>query len=367
MAESNHPRVFKLTVLGLSVLMVLFAACSSAPAVIPTATTPPLASSITFYSWASYMPQDVLDAFTKETGVKVNYVTYDTQEQAIQDIQGGKSFDVVVIDDEFVPRMVNNNLLATIDYANIPNFKNISPNFRDLAYDSRNQHSVPYHWGTTGLLVRTDLVKDPVTSWSAMWDTRYAGKVAIWAIPRTLVSATLKSLGYSINSEDPDQLKAVENRLLDLKRNAYIMPPDAASTAPDIASGKAVIALGWSYDWLTAKQNNQPSAYVIPKDGTILWGDNFVIPANSPNRYTAEVFINFLLRDKISAQIVNESYYAVPNDAARAFISPDILNDPSIYPPADQLKNAEIELAISPSGQKLWDKTWDMFLNDDEF
>jgi len=336
-------------------------ACGS-PAASPVPTPAPLAKALVLYNWAGYMPQSVLDAFTAEYGVNVIYESYETQEDAVEAIRAGQVYDVVVMGNEFIPAMVSDGLLAKIDYRNVPNFKNISANFRDLAYDPDNARSVPFNWGTTGLLVRSDLVKQPVTRWADLWDNRYTGKVAVWPIQGELLPIALKSLGYSINSENPAELEAALERLLALKKNAFFWDAAEVSIVPPLASGEAVIAHGWAYDAITGREENESIVYVLPEEGTILWGDNLVIPANSPNKYTAEVFLNFLLRPEISAQVVNELYYANANEAARPFIDPEVLNDPLVYPPDEALRHVEIALPLSAEGQRLHDLIWERFM-----
>ena len=330
----------------------------------PTPTSPTLASELVFYDWEGDMPQPVLDAFSREYGVKVTYLVYESQEEAIQNMRAGQRYDVVVMDSRFIPSLVHENLLATINYRNVPNFKNIAANYRDLAYDPGNQHSVPYNWGTDGLVVRSDLIEGPVTSWADLWDPRYAGRVAIWVgMPREVMGLTLKSLGYSVNSEVPAELEAALARLLELKPNLrYVEDYDLANSASAMTSGQIVLSMGDAMDALAAREKNPAITYVLPKEGALLWSDTFVTPANSPNQTTAEVFLNFLLRPEIGAQITNESHYATPNEAAYPFTDPQILNDPVIFPPRAQLKNAEIILPYSPEGQKLFDQIWERFI-----
>ena len=182
-----------------------------------TTAEPTLADELILYNWADYMPQPVLDAFTAEYGVKVTYLTYESQEEAAFQLRARKRCDVAVLELDVFPSLVNEGLLAEINFQNIPNFKNISPNFRDLAFDPGNAHSIPYGYGTTGLIVRTDLVKEPITRWADLWDPRYAGKIAVRGLPAELIGVTLKSLKYPLNSEDPQQLEAALQHMLDLK------------------------------------------------------------------------------------------------------------------------------------------------------
>ena len=346
-----------------SCLIVLLGA-----AVILAGCSPPnnrLAEELTIYNWEGDFPQSLLDAFTAEYGVKINYVTYESQEEAIENMRAGEVYDMVNLESRFLPLLIEEGLLAELDYANILNFKNISPNFRDLTYDPDNLYSIPYSWGTTGLIVRTDLVESPVTRWEDLWDEQYEGKAAIWiGQPRETLALALKSLGYSANSENPAELEAALKKLIALKpKLRFLEDYDPETAVPALASEEVVVAIGYSGDYQTGLEMGLAVEYVMPEEGALLWGDNFVIPANSPNKYTAELFINFLLRPEISAEIVNQKYYASANDAARAFVDPAILNNPSIYPSQTMLQNAEIILPLSAQGQKLYDEIWQRFLD----
>jgi spermidine/putrescine transport system substrate-binding protein len=319
-----------------------------------------LADELVFYNWGDYMPQSVLDAFTAEYGVKINYLTYDSMEEAVAQVRAGQHYDVVVLEYDLIAPLVADGLLAEIDFQNVPNFKNISNNFRDLAFDPGNKHSIPYGYGTTGLVVRSDLVKAPVTRWADLWDPRYAGKIAARALPAELIGVALKSLGYPLNSEDPQQLEAALQHLLIL--NPILVDDETDKAIPVLLSGEAVIMVGWADDALQARQQNQAISYVLPEEGTLLWGDTFVIPANSPRKYTAEHFLNFLLRPEVSAQIVNENHYAIANEAAYALIDPEIINNPIVFPPGEVIKKADWYLPLSPAGEKLYADIWERFM-----
>ena len=309
------------------------------------------------------MPQSVLDAFTEEYGVKVNYLVYEFQEEAIENMEAGQIYDVVVMESRFIPLLVKENLLAELNKANLPNSNNLSANFRELAYDPGNHYSIPYNWGTTGLIVRSDLVAEPVTRWADLWDSRYAGHIGIWmGQPREVIGLALKSLGYSANSENPPDLEAAYQHLLDLKPDVLTLEDfDPYSSVGVLASGQAIFTVGEANEILIAREENLTVTYVLPKEGALLWNDTFTIPANSPNKYTAELFLNFLMRADINAKITNENLYATPNEAAFAFIEPEILNNPLIFPPNEDLLNAELILPLTPQGQGLYDKIWERF------
>jgi len=180
----------------------------------PTPSPLPLPTPLIFYNWQDDMPQAVLDAFTAESGVPVTYLTYESMEEAVANIQAGAVYDVVNLDHRFIPELAEAGRLAVINRQHVLNFKNISANFRGLVYDPQNQYSIPYNWGTTGLVVRSDLIAAPVTRWADLWDGRIAGKVALWrGEPREVLGLALRSLGYSANSERPAELEAALARL----------------------------------------------------------------------------------------------------------------------------------------------------------
>ena len=344
--------------------MTLLTACISPtppPTLAPTAN--PLAQEIIFYSWAEDVRQSVLDMFTEEYGVKVKYVGYESQEEAIANIQAGQIYDVVLMESRFIPQLTKENLLAELDQRNLSNSKNLSANFRDLAYDPGSRYSIPNSWGTTGLVVRSDLIAKPVTRWADLWDPQYAGKVGLWMDePREVISLTLKSLGYSANSENPAELEETLTRLLELKPNIIALE-DSNFATPNgkLANGQVVISMGYAGNAYEAAENNLAVNYILPQDGALLWNDTLIIPANSPNKFTAELFLNFLMRAEINAIVVNENIFPTPNEAAYEFIDPEILKNPLIYPPNEDLVNAELILPLSQKGQLLYEDIWERF------
>jgi spermidine/putrescine transport system substrate-binding protein len=345
-------------------VLILLASCGSpTPIPIPTSTPVTLAPELVFYDWEEDMPQQVLDAFTQEYGVKIKYLVYESQEDAIATLRSGEAYDVVVMESRFIPLLAQEGLLEKLNQSNIPNLKNISANFRELAYDPHNDYSVPYNWGTTGLVVRNDLVAEPVTRWADLWDPRYRDHVGLWiGQVREVLGLTLKSLGYSANSENPVELEHALRRLLELK--PYIIQLeeyDLNSSAGVMAGGLAYISMGYAGDAISGMELNPGIQYILPEEGALLWNDTFIIPANSPNQYTAEVFLNFLLRPEINAMIANVNLYATTNEASLALIDPEILNNPMIYPPNADLINAELILPLSLEGQQLHDEIWERF------
>ncbi len=344
---------------GLLVLCLVEGCESEEP---PSKHPPALARELVLYDWVDDMPQSVLDAFSREYGVKVRYVTYESQEEAVEKLLNGEVFDVAVVENPFIPALVAANRLAEIDFDFVPNFKNISANFRDLAIDPGNRYTVPYHYGTTGLLVRTDLVGEEVTSWNDLWNPRFAGKVAVRLQQRELIGITLLSLGFELNSEKPEEVNAAIDRLIDLKKSVVWVDVDNVKAVAKLLSGEAVILLGWPLDYQVAHCANKAVSFVLPQEGTALWSDNYVIPASSNYAHTAAVFINFLLRPEISAQIVNEKNYPTANEAALPMVRPEVRKDPVIFPSAADLRQAHFFLPVPIGPESLYGKAWDRFI-----
>lgn len=329
---------------------------------VPTATPVGLAKQITLYNWPDYMPQEVLDAFKQEYGTEVIVQTYDSQEESLRQITSGAvQFDVAVVEYDSLPELIERNLLAEVDLRNIPNFQNIAADFRDLAVDPGNRHNIPYNWGTTGLIVRPDLVDAPVTRWADLWDPRHAGKIGLREQPIEIISIALLSLGYPLNSEDPAQLEAALERLLEIKPSVTFISSDTQEMLTALETGRVAILHGWNGDALIARENFPSIQYVLPSEGTMLWGETFVLSAHSANRYTSEVFIDYILRPQVSARIVEALYYPSANELASQWLPPGILNDPIIYPPHDYLTANRFYTPLSTDGKALYEEIWRRF------
>lgn len=343
--------------LCLCLLCWLSAACR--PAVAP-ADAP--ARTLTVYSWVNYLPQPVIDAFTAETGIEIEYVTYETQDEAVAALRAGANYDLVVLSIEYIPDMIAGGYVAPIAAQQLSNRNNIPANFRDLAFDPGNLYAIPFHWGTTGLLVRTDLVDTLPSHWADLWDPRYGGKVAVWPLQAALLPIALKKLGYSVNSEDPEQIEQAIAALEELRAHSFWFGNENATIVPVLAEGKAVLAYGWAYDALLAQEEGLPIAYILPEEGSVLWADFWLIPATSRYPEEATLFLDFLLRPQIGAQLVAGSFYPVANDAALEHIDPALLANPVIFPPAEALAGAELTQPLSPAAQKLRNEAWNQFM-----
>lgn len=346
-----------LVVLGL----LLLAACTSPPPAATAVPSPEPEHQLVLYSWAEYMPQSVLDAFTAETGATVIYRTYDSQDEAAAAIRSGAvQFDVAVVAYDQVPALVEAGVLARLDKANLPNFQNVGHNFRNLFFDPANEYTAPYLWGTTGLLVRTDLAPNPITRWSDLWEMG-PGEVLARPIADELLRASLLALGYDLNTGDPQQLEAALQHLLLLKPALRFVPVDTEDALRPLLDGEAVVMIGWNGDALTAREQNPAIDYVLPAEGALAWVDNFVVSAQTADQPLAEAFIDFILRPEISAEITEAYYYPSTNAAAGAFVDPDLSADPLLFPPEEEIDRAVFYLPQPSEVEELYANLWQRF------
>jgi spermidine/putrescine-binding protein len=319
-----------------------------------------LAKELHVYNWSEYIDPEIYADFEKEFGVKVIEDTFSSNEDLLAKFQAGASgYDLIVPSDYMVTIMNELGLLAELNYDNIPNFSNIDERFQDPPYDPGNKVSVPYQWGTTGIGYDTDILEEPPDSWAYLFDPEtaapYAGKISMLNDPREALGAALKYLGYSLNSQDKAQLEAAKQLLIQQKD--WVATYDSEGYEDLLAAGETQLGQGWSGDFFAAAVEAPQIWYAIPKEGATIWTDNLAIPKTASSQYTAEVFINYLLRPEVAAKVSNYTWYASPNKAATNLINPEITGEPAIYPPPDVMERLEF---ISDVGEAtaLYDRIW---------
>ena len=316
-----------------------------------------------FFNFPEDTPQPVLEAFENEFKVKVVYESFQSPEEAVERLRGGMACDVILIENQMIRPLAEEGLLLPLNLSNIPNFRNVSSNFRDLAFDPRNRHSVPADYGTAGLLVRTDLVGDGLTDWADLWDPGLSGKIALRNQPREVIGMTLLSLNFPLNSEDPKEHALALKRLLALRPSVVMADLEASKSVPRLLDGEIAVLHGYSSDYQIARKLNPAVRYILPREGCALWGDSYVISSRAFDPRMAENFINFMMRPEIAAAVVNEKGYASANEPAARFIKAEILDDPAVYPSAEVLRQVNIIQPLSPQGEALFAETWNKFLN----
>lgn len=313
----------------------------------PAAPTPtPLSGEIIMYGWAADFPTRVLESFEAETGVSVRYEIYESQEALIDQMRTGTVADVIILENQLLPLAASEGLLHPIDAPTLNNFRNISPNFRDLVFNPGNEYGIPYSWGTTGILYpAAQSIASPV-SWDVLWDEANRGNVVVWAAPRYLFGVALLSLGYSINTEDEAEVQAGIDRLMALAPNVHAIVSDAADMASTLEANPGMLGLGFAGD---LRMVTDPAVlnYALPDEGTLLWGDNYAVPTRHQNLPAALAFLDYVMRPEIAAEIVLFNNYPTPNDAARAVLPEAVANNPLIFPDLSQLRRAELLLPIN--------------------
>ncbi|MBU1167503.1 spermidine/putrescine ABC transporter substrate-binding protein [Patescibacteria group bacterium] len=318
-----------------------------------------LATELNIANWEDYFAEGVIEDFEAEYGISVNLDTYNDEEVILSLVQSdlGK-YDFIVVSGLFVDKMKKLKLLAEIDLENIPNYSNIGAGFQNPSYDPNNQSSIPYLWGTTGLLVNNDYTKENEIGWQDLWDKEYVNHVRLLNDQREAMGASLKSLGHSINSEDKKQITEAANKLKEFNAKESFVDLDQGND--DVLTDKAWIAQTYSGDALELIDENPDRNldYIIPEEGTVIWVDNMVIPRDAKNKYTAEIFINYLLRPEVSAKNASELWYANTNQAAEEYMDQEVLNDPKVYPPKKIIEKSEKFTPIGES-QTIYNEVWE--------
>jgi len=346
----------------LVILALATGACAAPPA--PSSTAAPAASTeLNLYGWSEYVPQALLDGFTAKTGIKVNYDAYSSNEELMAKLQAGASgYDVIIPSDYTVAIMIKQGLLEEIDLANIPNFTNVDDQLKNPYFDPGNKHSVPYQWGTVGLVYNSDKVTTPPASWTDLWDAEYAGKIVLLDDEREVLGAVLPSLGYEKNATDPAQLEEAKARMLELMPNVRLMDSDSPKTA--LLSGEVIIGLTWNGEAALAAQEDPAIAYTCPTEGCGIWYDNLAVPKGAPHKDAAEKFMDYVLDPAASLLITAEFPYSTPNKAALDLLKTQdpvaydvYMNSTATNPSPEMIAAAHPVLDLGEA-TTLWDRIW---------
>lgn len=312
------------------------------------------------YNWGEYIDPEIIDLFEEETGIDVIYEEFETNEIMYPKIQSGAiAYDVVCPSDYMIQRMIENDLLAEINYDHIPNLKYIGDNYMKMSrqFDPENKYSVPYLWGTVGILYNKKMVDEPVDSWGILWDKKYEDSILMQDSVRDAFAVALKYLGYSLNSTDLDELEAAKNLLIEQKPlvQAYVID----QVRDKMIGGEAALGVIYSGEALYCQLENPDLDYVIPKEGTNIWIDSWVIPKNAKNVENAEAFINFLCRPDIAKMNFDYITYSIPNTAGRDLIEDESLrNSPIAFPDDSKLENCETFRFLGDDNDALYNRLW---------
>ena len=313
------------------------------------------------YNWGEYIDPETLDMFEKETGIQVIYDEFDTNETMYPKVEAGASnYDVVCPSDYMIQKMIDNDLLQELNWDNIPNAKaNIGAQYYEQseAFDPGNRYAVPYCWGTVGILYNKTMVDEPVTSWSILWDEKYADSILMQDSVRDLFMVGLKSLGYSMNSTDEKELNEAKDLLIQQKPlvQAYVID----QVRDKMIGNEAALGVIYSGEAIFTQRENPDIEYVIPKEGTNVWIDSWVIPKNAENVENAEKFIDFMCRGDIALLNFDYITYSTPNTAAQALIEDDdIRNSKIAFPDLSQYDGLETFSYLGDDADALYNDLW---------
>mgnify|MGYP000867087752 FL=1 len=320
-------------------------------------------------SWGEYIDESLITRFEEETGIRVNYQTAESNEALYSLIKmGGADFDVIVPSDYMIARLIEEDMLAELDYDNIPNFDLIDDTYKHLSYDPENKYTVPYTWGALGIIYNTAMVSEPITSWSAMFDPQYAGQVLMINNSRDAIGAALLSLGYSLNTTDESQLEEAFNLIKQAKDNGVYQAFVMDEVFGKMEGGNAAIAMYYAGDYLTMLENNEDLAFVIPEEGSNWFVDAMCVLKSSQHKDEAEEWINFIASTDANLANMDYIWYASPNAEALeeypAYYQEvnDEELDPELYeimaPSEETLARCELYKNLPKATLRLYDSLW---------
>ena len=325
------------------------------------------AGEVYVYNWGEYIDEAVITMFEEETGIKVVYDMFETNEEMYPVIEaGGVNYDVICPSDYMIQKMIENDLLAELNFDNIPNISEIDPEFmeRSKAFDPENKYSVPYTWGTVGILYNTSMVapEDVPTKWADLWDEKFKGEILMQDSVRDAFMVALKSLGYSMNTKSESELQEAKGLLIQQKPlvQAYVVD----QVRDKMIGGEAAIGVIYSGEMLYIQDEvaslglDYDLEYVLPEEGTNVWIDSWVIPKNAKNKENAEKWIDFLCRPDIAKMNFEYITYATPNKGAFDLLDEEIQNNKAVSPDIDSLENCEVFQYLGDDVDSIYNNLW---------
>ena len=343
-------RLFKLLNLSICIAMIsiFFVGCNKNN----------YSEEINFFNYGENIDDETVKEFEKEYGIKVNIETFDDMEAMYQKVKGGGvKYDVVLLSDAFMPRMINNNLIQELNKDNIPNISQMDEEYLNLDIDPGNKYSVPYMFGTVGLIYNKDVIEEKVDSWDILWNEKYKNQIFMFDTYRDTLGVALKKLGYSLNSTNEKEIKEAEELLL--KQRKLVDPIYGVDNGTVmIPAGESDINMIWSGEGLNLQDEYPNLEYVVPKEGANFWIDSLCIPSNATNVEGAEKFINFVSDKESALRIADEIGYTTPNKEARLEQPEEVRNNPNAYMTKEIMDRCEIYVDLPKDVKRLYDDAW---------
>ena len=319
---------------------------------------------INVYNWGQYISDgtddyiDVNRAVTEATGIEVNYTTFDTNESLYTKLKtGGSTYDVIVPSDYMAGRLIDEGMVQKLDFDNIPNYQYVGEAYKSTAYDPDNEYSVPYTWGTVGVIYNKKYVDEKdLGSWNLLWNSKYAGKILMFDNNRDAFAIAEASLGYSLNTQDPQELRNCADYLEQQKPlvQQYVMD----QIFDKMTREEAWIAPYYAGDYLTMVEDNPDLGFFFPEESFNLFIDCLMIPSSAEHKTEAEAYINFLLQPEICGENLDYLGYSAPEEAAKEYMDPEIAASDIAYPSEETLARSEAFLYLPGETNQLMDSLW---------
>ena len=335
--------------------------CMSSTVGLAEAEQPYAGTTITVYNWYDYIDPAVIDMFTEETGIKVQYVNFTSNEEMYTKLTAGAGeYDVIIPSDYIIERMVANGELAELDLSAMPNVAGLQDWLKDPDYDPQGAHSVPYMWGTVGILVNTDMVEDEITSWKQLFDPKYQNSVLMMNSIRDTIGVTLKILGYSMNTHEEAELREACDVLIQQKEDGIVAGYLLDEVKDKMVGGEAAMAIMYSGDAAYAISNAegvQNLKYVVPEEGSNVWVDGMCIPIDSKNKEAAQVFIDYMCRPDIAYMNQQYIYYCSPITEVAGMLTEEEAAAEELNPSQEIIDRCEFFHDISEVSE-LYEEIW---------
>jgi spermidine/putrescine transport system substrate-binding protein len=315
---------------------------------------------VNVYAWTGEIPEFAVRQFERETGIKVNFSTYENNEIMYAKLRASANngYDVIIPTSYFVDRMRKQDMLEKLDKTQIPNLKNLDPSFLNPAYDPESAYGVPHIWGLTGIFYNDRFYQEKnLNRWGSFWDPRLHNQLMMIDDMREVFSMALLSLGHTANDSNPEHIKAAFLKLKTLMHNVKVFSSDTLISI--MIDEDATVGMAWNGDAFKASLDNPHVKFIYPKEGFVIWVDNFVIPRTAPHKDTAYAFINFILRPDVAKAVALSINFPTANLTARNMLPESVRNSPVAYPSRQTLKHGQFLLDLDPNTLAIYEKYWE--------
>lgn len=316
---------------------------------------------VNVYNWGEYMDMDLLDEFTAQTGIRVNYSTYESNEIMYTKLKSGSvNYDVVIPSDYMISRLIDEEMLLKLDFDQIPNFSNVDEQYHNMPYDPTNEYSVPFTWGTTGIIYNPDMVDQPITSWNDLFDKTKLGRhsVLMFDNSRDCIAIALMALGYSINTNDLEEIRQAADLLVQQKKDGIVQAYVMDQIFDKMTNCEAAVGVYYAGDYLIMLEDNPDLVWVEPEEGTNWFMDAMCVPTSCRNYDNAMTFINFMCENSSYARNFSATSYALPSSAAMAMLDEEYQTSRVINPSEEYLSTCTTYVNLSKEAAEFYDSEW---------